>query len=396
MRKKRIAIFTGNRAEYGLLVPVIESIRDSDKLDYSLIVSGGHLDPEFGNTIDQIKKDGFEIAAEIKLSSPDDTRESTPMAIGQCILEMVKTLKKINPDILVVYADRFEGFASVIAGSQMNVPIAHIEGGDLTEGGALDDSVRHAMTKLAHLHFVTNEGAKRRVIGMGEESWRVLNIGLPSLDVIGRKRLASAKEISEKYCLDLERPIVLFTQHSVTTEFDQAGFQIDESINSLKRLALEGVQVVITYPNNDAGGKKIIQKLKSLHEENVPGIQLHASLGSYFYHGILSLAKDSSKKVVCVGNSSSGIKETCVFKCPTVNIGSRQKGRLRAENVIDANYSAAEIYEKVKFCLEDVGFRVVCRATQNPYGEGGAGDAVAKYLEDVELGPRLLQKKMML
>src|SRR5262249_40259884 len=171
--KRVIAVFTGNRAEYGLQYPILRAIAANDRLDYRLIVSGAHLDPQFGRTLDEIRADGITVHAEVKIDMEADTLTATARAIGSGVVSMSQALEKIRPDMLVVYADRFEGFAAIIAGTQMNVPTAHVEGGDLTEGGALDDSVRHAMTKLAHLHFTTNAQATNRILAMGEEPWRV-------------------------------------------------------------------------------------------------------------------------------------------------------------------------------------------------------------------------------
>ncbi|MFZ2157765.1 MAG: UDP-N-acetylglucosamine 2-epimerase [Bradyrhizobium sp.] len=305
-------------------------------------------------------------------------------------------LEKLSPDLVVVYADRFEGFAAVIAATQMNMPTAHIEGGDLTEGGALDDSVRHAMTKLAHLHFTTNQQASNRILAMGEEAWRVHTVGFPAIDLISDGRFASADQVATRLGLDLAKPIVLFTQHSVTTEFELAIEQVRPSLQAFERLARQGVQVILTYPNNDAGGRSIIATLAELEKKRVPGLQFHSSLGRSMYHGVLALARDRNIRVACVGNSSSGVKETPVFGCPTVNIGSRQEGRLRGSNVIDAGYDADAIVLAVERCLHDEAFRATAHATDNPYFLGGAGKKIAAVLADVPIGQKLLRKSMTL
>src|SRR5215470_15002023 len=247
--KRVVAVFTGNRAEYGLQYPILRAIAASEKLDYRLIVSGAHLDPQFGRTLDEIRADGFTIHAEVKIDMEADTLTATARAIGSGVVSMSQALEKIRPDMLVVYADRFEGFAAIIAGTQMNVPTAHVEGGDLTEGGALDDSVRHAMTKLAHLHFTTNDQATNRILGMGEEPWRVHTVGFPAIDLIQDGKFAQPNEIAKTLQLDLQKPIVLFTQHSVTTEVDSAAPQTLPSIAALQALADDGAQIVMTYPN---------------------------------------------------------------------------------------------------------------------------------------------------
>lgn len=395
--KRLIAVFSGNRAEYGLQYPILRAIRNHPDLDYRLIVSGAHLDSNFGRTISEIRQDGFDIHAEVAIDTSSGDRITTARAIGTGILSIAPVLQAINPDIFLVYADRFEGFAAVIAGTQMNIPTAHVEGGDITEGGALDDSVRHAMTKLAHLHYTTNEQATNRILAMGEEPWRVQTVGFPAIDLIVNGAYAKPVELAQRLGLDPARPVVIFTQHSVTTEFEEAALQLRPSLEALSRLADEGVQVILTYPNNDAGGEMITRVLREFVGTGHANIQLHSSLGRYSYHGLLALARVAGWRIACVGNSSSGIKETPVFGCPTVNIGSRQQGRLRGDNVIDADYDVEMIYSAARRCLFDKEFRELCAATKNPYGGGKAGKLIADSLATIDLDPRrILRKRMML
>lgn len=396
MKKNRvIGVFTGNRAEYGLQYPVLKAIDANPNLEYKLIVSGAHLDNDFGKTIQEIKDDGFEIHAEVDIDLDESKVDGTSKAIGSGILSISTALKKINPDIFLVYADRFEGFAAVIASTQMNIPTAHIEGGDITEGGALDDSVRHAMTKLSHIHFTTNQQATNRILAMGEADWRVHTVGFPAIDMISENNYASREEIEEKFKIRADKPIVLFTQHSVTTEFEIAGDQIIPSLDALNLLANDGIQVFITYPNNDAGGKRIIKVINEHTSNSNQNIQTHISLGRYFYHGILALSKNADNRVCCVGNSSSGIKETPAFGCPTVNIGSRQQGRLRADNVLDSEYDTDDILKKIKVCLFDDDFRKISKACVNPYGEGDAGLKIANILSQTTLEKKKILRKEM-
>ncbi|NQV96274.1 MAG: UDP-N-acetylglucosamine 2-epimerase (hydrolyzing) [Acidimicrobiaceae bacterium] len=394
MGKRKIAVFTGNRAEYGLQFPILKAISNHPDLEYQLIVSGAHLDKDFGQTLDEIKNDGFKIAAEVKIQMDSDFALATPQAIGSGIVNISQALANLKPDMMIVYADRFEGFAAVVASTQMSIPTAHIEGGDITEGGALDDSVRHAMTKLSHLHFTTNDEATRRIIAMGEESWRVHTVGFPAIDLISDGRFAKPIEISKQLGLDLSQPIVLFTQHSVTTEAGDATSQIRSCLDALLRLANDGVQVIATYPNNDAGGRAIVAELEKVASLKPKNFQLHKSLGRYLYHGILALSRNPDHRIACLGNSSSGIKETPIFGTPTVNIGSRQLGRLRGSNVKDANYSGTEIYEFAHICLFDDIWRAECAKTDNPYWKGGAGSRIANVLSTVELNQSLLRKRM--
>ena len=390
---RKIAIFTGNRAEYGLQYPIIQAIADHPDLEYYLLVSGAHLQEDFGYTKKEIENDGFRVYGEVKLKMEGDTLYGTAQAIGSGITNLSRMLYDILPDFLVVYADRFEGLAAVITGTQMNIPTVHIEGGDLTEGGALDDSVRHAMTKLAHLHFTTNEEAAERVRNLGEEPWRVFNVGLPALDLVANGSYATPEALIREYGLNSDWPLIVFTQHSVTTEFDQAVEQLRPGLAAMKRLAQESCQVILTYPNNDAGGQRIIAEIEKLASQKIPNIQIHKSLGRYNYHGVLNFCGNVVNGV-CVGNSSSGIKETPIFHCPVVNIGSRQKGRLRAENVLDAPYEEDRIYNACRKAIDDDEFRRQCQSVKNPYGVGDAGNRIADVLSTMEIGARLLQKKM--
>jgi UDP-hydrolysing UDP-N-acetyl-D-glucosamine 2-epimerase len=396
MKKRIVAVFTGNRAEYGLQFPILRAIEKHPDLEYRLLVSGAHLDPNFGSTLEEIRNDGFRIDAEIEIEMDAASLFATAQAIGSGVLAISRVLDAIRPDIMVVYADRFEGFAAVIAATQMNIPTAHIEGGDLTEGGALDDSVRHAMTKLAHLHFTTNEQASNRILGMGEDPWRVHTVGFPAIDLISEGRFATNLEVIEQLGLDLSRPILLFTQHSVSTEFERAAEQVQPSIDAIKRLADEGIQTVLTYPNNDAGGQAIISVLDGFGSMVYKNTQVKRSLGRYLYHGVLALARNPDIRVTCLGNSSSGLKETPAFGCPTVNIGSRQEGRLRGENVLDAGYSSNEIYDQTKRSLFDENFRKLCREAKNPYWIGEAGPKVAEVLAMTPLDQGLIRKRMTL
>jgi UDP-hydrolysing UDP-N-acetyl-D-glucosamine 2-epimerase len=394
--KRLIGVFTGNRAEYGLQYPIIKAIDKCEELDYRLIVSGAHLDPNFGQTLQEINNDGIEVYAEAKIQTDFSLLNANPLAIGSAITEISNILANLKPHIFLVYADRFEGLAAVIASSQMNIPTAHVEGGDLTEGGALDDSVRHAMTKLAHLHFTTNEQSANRILAMGEESWRVHNVGFPAIDLIDSENYASVEEIKKRIPLDFTQPIILFTQHPVTTEPSEAKSQIQNSLGALMSLSSRNYQIILTYPNNDIGSQLIIEEIESSPIRLNKNVFITKSLGRYLYHGLLSLTRNEKHRIVCVGNSSSGIKETPAFGCPTVNIGSRQEGRLRGQNVIDVEYQREEIENAIEYALFNDAFRLQSRRTKNPYWKGNAGEQITQVLSKVNIDKKLLRKKMTL
>lgn len=389
MTRRRVAVFTGNRAEYGLQYPILEALAADPRFEYFLLVSGAHLKEDFGRTLEEIERDGFRVHAHVRLDMPEDTLYATAQAIGSGIVNLSHVLAELRPDFLVVYADRFESFSALITGTQMGIATAHIEGGDYTEGGALDDSVRHAMTKLAHLHFTTNEQAAERVRRMGEEPWRVLTVGNPALDLVAAGRFAQPQAVYERYNLDRSRPVLVFTQHSVATEFDQAAEQVRPSIDALREASHRwGCQVLVTYPNDDAGGRRIMTELDALAAQSSNGIQTHRSLGRFWYLGALNVAG------ACLGNSSSGIKETPAFHCPCINIGPRQRGRLRAANVLDVGYDRDEILAAIDRSLHDEAFRSQVRTCENPYGAGNAGPRICDVLATVPIDARLIQKRM--
>jgi UDP-hydrolysing UDP-N-acetyl-D-glucosamine 2-epimerase len=391
MSRRQVALFTGNRAEYGLQYPILKAISTDPRLDYLLLAGGAHVEGDFGRTVAEIEADGFTVHREVNMPMEQDSLFATAQLIGAGILSLSQILAELRPDFLVVSADRSEAFAAMISGTQLGIPTAHVEGGDYTEGGALDDSVRHAMTKLAHLHFATNEHAAERIRRLGEEPWRVFTVGLPALDMIAAGLFAEPDAVLSDLGLDVDRPIVLFCQHSVTTEFAASRDQVRPSLEALRGLAEDGFQVVITFPNNDAGGRQIVDELDSLR--GVDGIQIHKSLGRQRFHGLLNVIGRHGRGAF-VGNSSAGIKETPAFGCPVVNIGSRQQGRLRGSNVIDVSYDAVAIREAILRCVNDSEFRSTCRTAANPYGAGDAGKRIAEVLATIPIDARLLQKKM--
>ena len=391
----RLCVFSGNRAEYGLLSPIIKNLNKSKKIKIFFIVSGSHVDKKFGETINEIKKDKIKIYQTIKLFNSNRNKDQidyTPKNISEIIEKYSTCLRKIKPNYNLVYADRFESFGATIASSQMNIPTIHIEGGDKTEGGTLDDSVRHAMTKISHLHITTNENAKKRILKLGEEKWRVKNFGYSAMDYVKLKNYAKKNEIENKLNIKITKPIVLFTQHPIPLENENIKDNFEKILNSIKRLSKLNIQIIITYPNSDYGGKRIIEKINKL--KNIKNIKIVSSLGRYLYHGILAL-NNKSIKVVCAGNSSSGIKETAIFKCPVVNIGPRQNGRFRSSNVFDVKYNENHIYKIIFKCIYDEKIYKKCLKTKNLYGGGNTGKQITKFIENLNFSKtKILIKKI--
>ncbi len=386
MTTKRIGVFTGSRSEYGLLVPVMRAVEAHPGLEL-LVISG---DPDPGQP-------EFPIAAHAPITRADESPASTPRAIGQGVLALTDVYQALALDALVIYGDRFEAFAAMIAATQMGLATAHIEGGDLTQGGTLDDVVRHAMSKLAHLHFPTNAAAADRLRAMGEEDWRITTAGFPPIDLIRARDFAEQDEVVTKLGLDGREPVptVLFTLHPITTSPETARAEIAACMDALARAARDlGAQIILTHPNGDVGSAEIIAALEQFKADH-PSTVLRKTLGRHLYHGVLDYC--GRHRGVCVGNSSSGLKETPAFHCPTVDIGPRQSGRLRGENVVHVPCEAEAIFTAIETALTDDAFRDRVRAAPNPYGQGNTGPTIARVLADTDLSDiRLTQKQTLL
>lgn len=380
MRMRKIAIITGTRAEYGILRPVMRAIAAHPKLKLSLIVTGMHLSEEFGLTLKEIEKNGFKPDAKIDELHLKDTGAAMAESIGKTAAAMARALARVRPDFLVVLGDRGEMLAGAVAASYMNVPIAHIHGGEIS--GSIDNSVRHAITKLAHIHFPATKKSAERIIRMGEEPWRVHVVGGPALDSILNEKLLSRAEVSRGYRLDLSKPVLLVLQHSVVPESDKAAEQIRETLEAIVKLRY---RTILIYPNADAGGRRMIRVIEQYKYH--PFISVHKTIP---YIDFLSLMRMVS---VMVGNSSSGMIEAPSFHLPVVNIGSRETGRERSTNVIDVGYNRKKIVKAIKKALHDKKFRARVKRCKNPYGDGKAGKRIADILSEVKITQRLLQKK---
>lgn len=376
---RKIAVLTGTRAEYGILRPILKKINAHPRLDLYIIATGMHLSNEFGYTIKEIEKDGFKIYAKLDTLNKDDTGAGMAKYIGNTIVKLSEVFEVLKPDIILLLGDRGEMLAGAIAATCMNILIAHIHGGETS--GSVDEGFRHAISKLAHLHFVATEEARQKLISMGEDPSRIFVVGAPGIDDIF-ENLISAEEIAKKYNLDLTKPIILLVQHPVVTEVDEAPNQIRETLEAIAELKF---QTVVIYPNADAGGRRMIKVIKE-YEERYPFIKAYKSLPRRDYLSLMNVA------TVMVGNSSSGIIEAPSFGLPVVNIGTRQKGRLRAGNVIDVNYDKNEIKNAILKAIYDENFRRKVKTVKNPWGDGKASERIVDILANIEIDKDLLQK----
>jgi len=381
--QRKIAVVTGTRAEYGLLYPVMKGIERRKDLKLSVIATGMHLSQEFGYTINDIKKDGFKIDAEVDMLLSGDSAVSMVKSLGIGIMGIAQALETIDPDLVLICGDRGEAFAAAVSAAHLMTPIGHLYGGDAARGSNIDDSIRFAITKFAHIHFTATKKHAERVIRLGEEPWRVHVVGSPALDTILHMKIPSFHDVVKSYSLDTENPIILIVQHPTSINAMDAEKEMRETMEALYELEL---QSVVIYPNADAGGRAMIQVIKEY--EKYPFINAFKSLPREKYLALMSIAS------VMVGNSSSGIIEAPSFKLPVVNIGIRQEGRDRAENIIDVRNDKEEIKAAIKKALCDENFIKRVKNCINPYVDGKASQRIVKILSEIEITPNLLRKKI--
>jgi GDP/UDP-N,N'-diacetylbacillosamine 2-epimerase (hydrolysing) len=377
---KRIVILTGTRAEFGILTPLIEDLSKEKGLDVSLIVTAMHLVKDFGYTMKDIKSRRFKIASVVPSMTTNDTELGMVESMGNCISRLGKALKQASPDILVLLGDRSEMLAGAIAANLMNIPVAHIHGGDTS--GNVDNVLRDAITKLSHIHFPATPRSASKILSMNEERWRVHVVGSLSIDAIRTHKMVTAKTIYKKYGLDPKKGLILVVQHPVTYEPQQAVKQIDATLAAIKQLKK---QTVIIYPNADAGGRRMISRINSVRK--LPFIRIVKSLPREEYLTLLSMAD------VLIGNSSSGIIEGPAFKVPVINLGTRQCNRERSKNVIDTGHDPTAIVNAVKYVMTDRSFGKGLGKLKNIYGTGHASEKIIKVLRKVPLNERLLVKR---
>lgn len=377
---RKILYITGTRADYGLMRSVLRRIHEHPALSLDLVVTGMHLMDEFGYTVDEIHKDGYSYHI-IDAIFPDETKAAMATFIGQLIEKITPYICATNPDIILVLGDRGEMLAGAIVGSYLSIPVVHIHGGEVTS--TVDDITRHAITKLSHIHFPATQRSAERIIKMGEDPLSVYVVGAPGLEQILEGTITDRHTLLQKYDLNPEEPIILVIQHPVTMEYVDAGDQMHLTLEAVKAFPY---QTIVVYPNADAGGASMIQ---AIHEfENSSYIRTYASLPHSDYLGLMNVAS------VLVGNSSSGIIEAPSFHLPVVNIGTRQKGRERGQNVIDVPHDKEAIIQAIKKSLFDDVYRKTIQNGVNPYGDGTAGKKIADLLVSVPLTGELLQKRM--
>jgi len=374
----KIAAVTTSRADYSHLYWPLRAL--APQVDLQIIAMAGHLSPEFGSTIGEIERDGLTVAARIECLLSSDTDIGMAKSIGVGILGLADTLGTMRPDLMLLIADRYEMLAPATVGLALRIPMAHIEGGERSEG-AIDDAIRNALTKMCHIHFTSTTAARERVISMGEEPWRVHRAGAPSLDHLRKSRLPSREELERTLSLDLSKPTIVVAYHPVTL-LSETTFEADALFLALAQVQQ---QLVFCYPNADAGSRALIRRTEDFLKRR-PNGQLFVNLPAVQYWALLREAQ------AMLGNSSSGIMETASFALPTVNVGLRQKGRERPTNVLDAPPEAAAILAAVhQACTSE--FRSSLAGMTNPYGEGTAAERIVEVLTTLPGRDVLLRKQ---
>jgi UDP-hydrolysing UDP-N-acetyl-D-glucosamine 2-epimerase len=377
--KRRIAVVTTSRADYSHLYWPLRELAVHPGVELGVIALGPHLSPEFGNTISEIEREGFPIKARIECLLSSDTDTGMAKTIGVAILSLADALSSWRPDLMLLIADRYEMLAPASVALALRIPIAHIEGGEVSKG-AIDDQVRNALTKLAHIHFTSTETARRRVIAMGEEPWRVHHVGAPSLDHLRRSKLLSRTVLEKRLSLKLAAPSILAAWHPVTI-LRNTNAEADALFTALAQVP---GKLIFVYPNADAGSHALIERTRTLAATR-PDTHIFINLDAVAYWSLLGQVD------TMIGNSSSGIMEAASFALPVVNVGMRQQGRERARNIIDVPADTTKITSALTRALTPA-FRKRLRSMANPYGNGTAAKEIGRILTTVPLGNLLIKQ----
>ena len=371
---RKICVITGTRAEYGLLRWVMQGIKDDADLNLQVIATGMHLSPEFGLTYKAIEADGFEIDRKVEILTSSDTPVGIAKSMGLGMIGFADALNELNPDLIVVLGDRFEIFSAVSAALVARIPVAHLHGGESTEG-VIDEAIRHSITKMSHLHFVAAGEYKQRVIQLGEQPERVFLVGGLGIDNIKRLKLLERNTLEADLGFKFDKRNLLITFHPVTLEKASAVKQMQELLSALAKL--EDTQLIFTMPNADTDGRSLIKMVEQFSSQ-YPNAHAFTSLGQLRYLSCLAQVDG------VVGNSSSGLAEVPSFKKGTINIGDRQRGRLQATSVINCEATQQNISDAI-YTLYSPNFQMDLSQVCNPYGEGGASDEIVKIIKSVTL-----------
>jgi GDP/UDP-N,N'-diacetylbacillosamine 2-epimerase (hydrolysing) len=379
---RKICVVTGTRAEFGLLRWLMQEIEQQPELELQVVATGMHLSPEFGSTYREIEEAGFTIHARVEMLLSADTTTAVTKSMGLGVIGFADAYERLQPDVIVVLGDRFEIFAAVSAALIAGIPVAHIHGGETTEG-AFDEAIRHSITKMSHLHFVAAKEYQQRVIQLGEQPERVFNVGGMGIDAIKRIKLLEREELEQSLGFRFDKKNLLITFHPVTLESGASSSeQVIELLEALGEL--EDTRLIFTMPNADTGGRQL-GAMVSKFVDNRPNACVFTSLGQYRYFSCLAHIDG------VVGNSSSGLLEAPTFHIGTINIGDRQKGRLEATSVIDCQPFKQDILKALRR-MYSPEFQQALKSVDNPYGNGGGSESIVKILAEYPL-ENVLKKK---
>lgn len=384
MAKRKVLGVTGIRSEYDIMSSVYRAIDNHPDLELSLIVTGAHLSDFYGNSKAEIIKDGFVIEDEIESLINGDSNSARVKGLAIQLQGMVQTVVRVQPDFLIVLGDREESISTALVGAYLNIPVVHLCGGDRVVGN-VDDQVRHAVTKLAHIHCVTNQDSYERVIRLGEQAFRVFNTGNPGLDRILETPYLTDRELSDRLGIELSEgePLILLIQHVISTEVEESYFQMKQTLEAVSRL---GIKTILSYPNSDAGGQQMIKAIEEYKQ--LPFLHSFKNIPRLEFINLL-------KRAACMlGNSSSGILEAPLLKLPVVNVGNRQKGRLHAENVQFVPHDIVQIINAVQRAVFDEQYRNMVAKCANPYGDGHSSQRIAEILAEIAIDAKLLVKDL--
>ncbi len=380
MKVKKIFVLTGKRGGFGAMKPMLKILRDDPNFELQLVVTDQHLNDEFGNTIQEVEQE-FLCAAKVNLEQKDDSAVSRSQALGTCMIKMSRTLHTLSPDLCLLYGDRGEVLATAITATTLGIPIGHIQGGDVS--GSVDEHMRHAISKLSHIHFPSTKESADRLIRMGEKESSIYVVGDHHLDALTAGEYANPQEVAQCLNINSSRPIVIVLQHPETTEPEASFNQMTTTLETIKEFDL---QCVVVYPCSDVGYGGII---KSIGENAIgDNFKIFKNIDAPIFWGLLKIAS------VLIGNSSSGIIEAPSFHLPVVNIGRRQENRQRSENVIDVPHNKVEIKEAIQRALYDKYFIHKVQSCSQIYGDGHAGERVVDIIRTTTLDASLFVKQI--
>jgi len=378
---KALAV-TGIRSEYDILQPILSALKKTANFDVMLVVTGAHLSATFGETVHEIEKDGFSIVDRIETLLDSNRKSSRVKGLGFALMGLVQTVERVKPDVLLVVGDREEAMATALVGAYCDIPVAHIAGGDRVVGN-VDDQVRHAVSRLAHIHYVTNSESGERLIKMGEQPFRVINVGTPGIDRFMSEPHLSIAEVNQQLGLNLPEhsPYLMLLQHVISSEAEQGYWQMQQTLKAVQQLALP---TVVIYPNSDAGGREMIRCIEDYAPQG-----FFVAMKNIPRTPFVNLLRHTA---CLIGNSSAGIMEAPALHLPVINVGNRQQGRLHSSNVQFVAHDVSLIVEAIKRAVYDESYRQYVAACAPPYGDGQAAAKIVTHLQQQQLDHHWLIK----